>query len=513
MRGEQVVELARPVGVAERAADLGEQRQRDQPVGVARQRVEARARDHLEHLARALRPAELDVHQRLRAAPGGDRRVHLDEARDRILDLAEPALLAADVEHRHRVVVHGVLGMAALADRERLAGQPLGLRELSGELRTRAAEQRRPPQVQRAVHHGGERGRGLDLHVGAGDVAELEQVDDGPAGALQLELEVANLRGDPPQLRGDLQALLDVLGPPQHVVARVERGGQRRRVADAARERDRLLAERHPPLGLARVVELERQAGEQPSAQRRVLLAERGERLLEHRDDGRVLAAQGRPRPSGAERRAGEQQRVVELARDVDRGGERRARLLEPRARLGGAEREQQLAARAVARRARGLARPQRAAVVLGRLLPREPSIGLAPRGERVVDRARGPVDRRRSGEVARELRQPRAEVVLMAQEDRLADARVQPGAPQAREAVVERRADQRVREGVAPDAAVDLAQHPRHDRRVERRDQLVARQRPECLEQPEVELAADHARDLHCLARRGGQARRSAAT
>jgi hypothetical protein len=109
--------------------------------------------------------------------------------------------------------------------------------ELARELRARAAEERRPPQVQRPVHDGGERRRRLDLDVGAVDVAELEQVDHRPARALQLELEVAHLGRDPAQLGRHLEPLLDVLRPPQHVVARVERAGERRRVADPPRDR------------------------------------------------------------------------------------------------------------------------------------------------------------------------------------------------------------------------------------------------------------------------------------
>ena len=51
------------------------------------------------------------------------------------------------------------------------------------------------------------------------------------------------------------------------------------------------------------------------------------------------------------------------------------------------------------------------------------------------------------------------------------------------------------MRERVAADAAVDLAQHARAHRLVERRDEVVARQRAERLEQAEVELAPDHRR------------------
>ena len=114
-----------------------------------------------------------------------------------LLDLGEPALLAADVEDRLRVDVDGVLGLPAAPDLERLVGEPLGLVEVAHDLRPRAAQQRRPPPLQRAVQRVGELRRGGDLHVGADHVAELEQVDHGPARALELELRVAGLPRPP----------------------------------------------------------------------------------------------------------------------------------------------------------------------------------------------------------------------------------------------------------------------------------------------------------------------------
>ena len=250
---------------------------RDQPLRVARERVEARARraPRTPRAPSSSRPSS-SVHQRAassaRRAPRGTCAM---KPRDRLLDLAQPALLAADVEHRLRVDVDGVLGLPALPDRERLLGEPLGLVEAPVELGPRAAEQRRPPLVQRPVQRRGEPRRRRDLDVGAGDVAQLEQVDDRPARALELELGIADRLGDPAQLGRDLQPLVHGLGPPERVVARVEAGGERERVAEPARERDRLLRQREPPARVARVVELEREPGEQPRAQRRVLVAER----------------------------------------------------------------------------------------------------------------------------------------------------------------------------------------------------------------------------------------------
>ena len=96
---------------------------------VARERVEALRGERLELRARLVLAAQLEVQQRERAAPRGHRRVHRDEAAHGLLDLGQPALLAADVEHRLRVDVDRVLGVPALPDRERLLGEPLGLVE------------------------------------------------------------------------------------------------------------------------------------------------------------------------------------------------------------------------------------------------------------------------------------------------------------------------------------------------------------------------------------------------
>ena len=164
-------------------------------MGVARQRAEARLRDRVELRARLVLAAQLEVQQRERAAPRRHRRVHGDEAAHGLLELGEAALLPADVVHRLGEHVHRVLGLPALPDRERLLGEPLGLVEVAGELRLRAAEHRRPPLVERPVERGREPRGGGDLDVRAGHVAQLEQVDDGPAGALQLELGIADRLG------------------------------------------------------------------------------------------------------------------------------------------------------------------------------------------------------------------------------------------------------------------------------------------------------------------------------
>ena len=291
--------------------------------------------DLLELGAGLVRAAQLDQQQRRGAAPGRDRRVELDEAAHRALDLGQPALLAADVEHRLRVVVQGVLGLPALADRQRLLGQPLGLVELAGELRAGAAEQRRPPEPDRPVQRFGELGDGGDLDVDAVDVAELHQVDDRPAGALQLELGVAGLLGHAAAARRRPRAAAR-----RSPAARARSGGRRGRSRACAGRRSggrsstASSRQRQPQLRLAGVVELERHPRQQPRAQRRVVLRAAPpapRRAAPTRPGSERL--ERRPRPGHAQRGARQQHRVPELARGADRGLERLARLvLEPRA-------------------------------------------------------------------------------------------------------------------------------------------------------------------------------------
>ena len=184
---------------------------------------------------------------------------------------------------------------------------------------------------------------------------------------------VADRLGDPAQLGGHLQPLLHGLGPPQRVVAGVQAGGERERVAEPPRERDRLLGEREPPPRIARVVQLQREPGEQPRAQRRVLRPERAERLLQprrRRPPRRARAATSGPRTRAPRGRAARGRRAVRAAAaagaNVARASGAPARSCDapsassssPRSRSSGAPGE--------------LARAQRRRVVAGRLLPRE---------------------------------------------------------------------------------------------------------------------------------------------
>ena len=253
------------------------------------------------------------------------------------------------------------------------------------------------------------------------------------------------------------------------------------RVAEPAGELDRLVGEREPALGIARVVELEREPGEQPRAQRESS-ASPSAASASWSSAGDVLldAAELRPAAGVAERGAAEQPGVAE--RPGDRGGRRERGLgvAAPGALLRRAEREQQLAVQPVLAGARELAGAQRGAVVAGRLLPREQPVGAAPGGEREVDRALGPVDRRGEREVVGELAEVRVELGAAARDQRLPDAAVQARAAQRRRGRRRAsRASARARTRSGPTRSGSSRRTRGRDRLLQRVNERVAVQRP----------------------------------
>ena len=114
-------------------------------------------------------------------------------------------------------------------------------------------------------------------------VAELEQVGDAPVDPLQLGLAVVGRARLRDQLVGDGEALLGVGGAPERDVPRAQ-GLEQRRSAGAPAGGQRLGAEALAQLDGRLVVELGRQAREQPRSQRRVV-GRGGERLLEQGPD------------------------------------------------------------------------------------------------------------------------------------------------------------------------------------------------------------------------------------
>ena len=180
---------------------------------------------------------------------------------------------------------------------------------------------------------------------------------------------------------------------------------------------------------LALEVERARQSAEQPDPQRRVLLAERGSRLLEQLDRALVGDARAPARLLVADRGAREQLGVA------------RSRAISAASRERG-ERVERLAG-AVARRAeledasralRGLvdAELERGPQPLGRLVERERRGRRARSEQVVVDGAPRRAERRGGGEVVGEVGE-RAAGAAPRRLERLADAQVQLGPPRAR--------------------------------------------------------------------------------
>ena len=143
---------------------------------------------------------------------------------------------------------------------------------------------------------------------------------------------------------------------------------------------------------------------------------------------------------------------------------------------------------------ARALERVERAARELGGVLEREPLGGVVGGHDGVLDRAH---DRVRSGrgEVARERGEPGIDAVGVAHGDRVADAAVQARAARLGQAVLERRAQQRVGERVLARAPARLDQQPGLDGRVEHVEQRPLVDVDDVLEQLELEVAADQRR------------------
>ena len=352
--------------------------------------------------------------------------------------------------------LRGVLGLAGRPIASVSCASRSAALEVAVELRARAAEDRRPPQVERPVQRLGEPRGGGDLDVGARDVAELEQVHDGPARALELELGVAGRGRRSGAARPPPRA---ARGPSPAATARsgARRGRWRASAGRRAGGRAPPPPRRAPAAArVARVVELERQPREQPRPQRAVLVAERGQRLLEQARDLLVDAPELRPAARRSRARRGPSSAGSPSARAVAAAACEAwpARVLDPARSCEVAEREQQLAAQPVVRRAGQLARAQRRAVVVRRLLPGEQPVR-APRRRRA--RSRPPARAAPAGAACAKWcaswadagRGRRRAARSSASPTGRAAAR---GA--AREsAVVERRADERVRERVAADA------------------------------------------------------------
>ena len=308
-------------------------------------------------------------------------------------------------------------------------------------------------------------------------------------------MPVAVRQGQRQDLVGGGEPLLDAAWPPHRLQAEVEREREGRRVAETARHRHRVPAERVPALGAVGPVEGHGEAGLHPRPQRAVAIAERDERLLEERDPVVVHADALAPDAAEAERRPREHVGGAQTARErrgVREGLTGRVGLARPA--LGVAERQQELSPQrelAVRIEVEG---QERALELCDRLLEREPLervLGCLPRVGDGLARIRAALCG--LAEVVRQLDEVRVRIARAARLEDLADARVQPRALARGDAVTERLADDAVRELVAVRAEVH--EDARADGFVEEREQRL-RGHPAHLSQHDtVELVADDCR------------------
>jgi hypothetical protein len=273
-------------------------------------------------------PAEVEVDVGERGAPGGHRGQRVGELAHGLLELVEAPLRAPQPEElgagedRHRGVLQAPAELDALVD------EPLGILGAALHEHPARAVQRDVRARARIAHVGGDAVERFDRHVGAGEVVHLEQQVDRPRARAHRQLGIADLLGQREELLRPLQAALGRVRPTRGERAEIEDVGERGAVAEAARDRERLLDELLTALHAVGEVERRGEAHEHARAQRAVLGRERRERLLERRDEEVVDDPGGEAEAAEAERRAGHQLHRAELARERDRLGQRRDRAL-----------------------------------------------------------------------------------------------------------------------------------------------------------------------------------------
>src|SRR5262249_40965907 len=168
-----------------------------------------------------------------------------------------------------------------------------------------------------------------------------------PAMPLELQRSVATRAGERHDLTRGGEPLFDANRTPERLQADVQRERERGVITEAPRPGHGIAAEGVAALGPVGPVEGHRQARLQPHAQRAVLVAASGERLLEKRDPVVVGADPRASDPAEAERCAAERGWAPEAAADGGGVPERLARRVRlTRAPLRLAQGEQQLDAK-----------------------------------------------------------------------------------------------------------------------------------------------------------------------
>ena len=309
--------------------------------------------------------------------------------------------------------------------------------------------------------------------------------------ALERALLVPGLVHQLGQLGHDRGPLLPRIGSPDDHVPAIERIGERRRIALAPRHLDRLVAKRCGPVAEGRIAKRSGEPREQPHPHAAVARLDGGERLLEQRHEATV-ASGARPDepPAVAEGRAREPLAQLFAPSDLGRAPEA---LLRPvavaRAHLRVAHREEQVAADLLVHRVQPVEQLQAHPVQAHRLL-------VGQRGPRPIaghDRVAQGLVRvaalRALEEVVRELGRVRLGIRRVDPFEHLPDPAVRPGAPAGRKLLVERIANEAVREPKPPADLGDLDDHVGGQSRVQDVERLVAGDPPEG---EQGELAAD---------------------
>ena len=238
------------------------------------------------------------------------------EPLDRLEQLAEPALVAADGEQLGEEEAARLGRAGRLGDPQRLAVDPLGLVEPPGDVRPLAAPGERGVRVERLVELVRERLEAGVRGLGGGDVAELDEVEDAP-----VQRERGDLAGADAARRSRSPRRWWRAARARARCRAARRGGPsaRRRARPSSPTR-RAIATASAPSRAGRSLgvgerEVLGEAREQPRPQRALGVPERGERLLEPRDVGGVGGDRHVEAPAGAERGAGEDLGVAGDAR------------------------------------------------------------------------------------------------------------------------------------------------------------------------------------------------------
>lgn len=176
-------------------------------------------------------------------APTGQLGGSLGEALDRLHDLVEPFLLAADDEHLHREDPGGGLVVAFVAVGQRIVCELLAVLELPDDVSVVGANRRCKPHKITFASRFGQAPQRLQLALDRFDVSELEQEVEQPCVRQRLQSAVADLAGHTFELSGHGQGLVQAVGAAGGPQGAGEHVRERRLVGDPPGHLQRLTTE------------------------------------------------------------------------------------------------------------------------------------------------------------------------------------------------------------------------------------------------------------------------------